>query len=374
MAGIYIHIPFCKQACTYCDFHFSTNQKLRKPVIDALCLEIEMRQSEINEAPSTLYFGGGSPSILDSQQLNQIFRSLSNAFDLSALEEVTLESNPDDHTEEKLNLWKSLGINRLSIGIQSFIDRDLSLMNRAHNAKDAELCVQKAREAGFEKVTIDLIYGIPNQSEEEWKSNIQRAIDLNPEHISAYCLTVEEKTALYHQMEKGEISEKDDEVIEQEYLTLQCMLSESGYVHYEISNFGKPEHLATHNANYWKGLAYIGFGPSAHSFDGANKRSWNISNNAQYIKAVNSGGQFLDEEILRPEDRSNEQIMTGLRRSTGFDLDQFPKEHALMVQQNINAMDDQLKACIWQNESHVGIHPEKWLLADAVIREIMIDS
>ena len=374
MAGIYIHIPFCKQACSYCDFHFSTNQKLRKPVIDALCLEIEMRQSEINEAPSTLYFGGGSPSILDSQQLNQIFRSLSNAFDLSELKEVTLESNPDDHSDEKLALWKSLGINRLSIGIQSFIDRDLKLMNRAHNAQDAQLCVQKARDAGFEKVTLDLIYGIPNQTSVEWRSNIQRAIDLNPQHISAYCLTVEEKTALHHQLVKGEISEKDDEIIEQEYLTLHHMLSKAGYEHYEISNFGKPAHLASHNANYWKGLAYIGFGPSAHSFDGAQKRSWNISNNAQYIKAVNSGGQFLDEETLSAEDRSNEQIMTGLRRSKGFDLEQLPKEHALWVQQNINKLDDQLKACIWQNERHVGIHPENWLLADAVIREIMIDS
>jgi oxygen-independent coproporphyrinogen-3 oxidase len=374
MAGIYIHIPFCKQACTYCDFHFSTSQKLRQPLIDALCREIDLRKNELSEAPTTLYFGGGSPSILSAEELRQILDALTLAFDLSKLKEVTLESNPDDHSSEKLQLWKSLGINRLSIGIQSFIDRDLKFMNRAHNAQDAQLCVQKAREAGFEKVTIDLIYGIPNQTAEEWKNNIQQAIDLNPEHISAYCLTIEEKTALHHQLETGKIIEKEDEKVEQEYLTLHAMLTQAGYAHYEISNFGKPEHLATHNANYWKGLAYIGFGPSAHSFDGANKRSWNISNNAQYIKAINSGGQFLDEETLSAEDRSNEQIMTGLRRSKGFDLDQLPKEHALLVQQNIHAMDDQLKTCIWQNESHVGIHPEKWLLADAVIREIMIDS
>lgn len=372
MAGIYIHIPFCKQACTYCDFHFSTNQKLRKPLIDAMCVEIKQRSHEIKEAPATLYFGGGSPSILNEEELAQIFETLSSSFDVSRLTEVTLESNPDDHSAEKLKLWQSLGVNRLSIGIQSFIDRDLTLMNRAHNAHEASNCVKNAREAGFEKVSIDLIYGIPNQSIDEWKNNIQRAIDLAPEHISAYCLTVEEKTVLHHQVAKNMVTEKDDETIEREFLVLHELLTKAGFEHYEISNFGKPEHMAAHNGNYWQGLEYVGFGPAAHSFDGATKRRWNVSNNPQYIKAISEGGRYWEDEILTDTDRTNEQLMTGLRRHQGIDLSTLPKNHQAVIAQNLQQLNGDLKSCLWQEGEQLGIKPENWLLADALIRELMI--
>ncbi len=372
MAGIYIHIPFCKQACTYCDFHFSTNQKLRKPLIDALCVEIKQRSHEIKEAPATLYFGGGSPSILNEEELAQIFETLSSSFDVSRLTEVTLESNPDDHSAEKLKLWQSLGVNRLSIGIQSFIDRDLILMNRAHNAHEASNCVKNARETGFEKVSIDLIYGIPNQSIDEWKNNIQRAIDLAPEHISAYCLTVEEKTVLHHQVAKNMVTEKDDETIEREFLVLHELLTKAGFEHYEISNFGKPEHMATHNGSYWQGLDYVGFGPAAHSFDGATKRRWNVSNNPQYIKAISEGGRYWEDEILTDTDRTNEQLMTGLRRHQGIDLSTLPKNHQAVIAQNLQQLNGDLKSCLWQEGEQLGIKPENWLLADALIRELMI--
>ena len=374
MSSIYIHIPFCKQACTYCDFHFSTNQKLRQPLADALCQEIAARSDEERGPIQSLYFGGGSPSILSEGELIQIFERLHQHFDLSALSEVTLESNPDDHSSEKLNLWRKLGIDRLSIGIQSFIDRDLELMHRAHNAKEADRCIKASRDAGFESLTIDLIYGIPGQSMAQWQSNVQKAILLEPDHISAYCLTVEDRTALDHQVKKGLVQEKEDDIIEKEYLFLHRKLEDCGFEHYEISNFGKPGKRAIHNSNYWSGRSYLGFGPAAHSFDGKNKRRWNVANNPKYIKAIAEGTLYWEEEILSERDQVNELLLTGLRRKDGVNLTLIKPQHRSAIASSLEALEDHLKQAIDLTDGHLRIKPERWLMADAVIRELMIEE
>ncbi|MEZ4720688.1 MAG: radical SAM family heme chaperone HemW [Flavobacteriales bacterium] len=374
MSGIYVHIPFCKQKCSYCDFHFSTNLKLQNDLVDSLCKEIELQKDYLSEAPQTLYFGGGTPSILSQENLSRIFEALHKYFDLSQLSEVTFESNPDDHSVENLRFWKSLGINRLSIGIQSFIDRDLKLMNRAHNADHAKQCVEQAREAGFESLSIDLIYGIPDQSFDQWKANVQEAIQLNPDHISAYCLTVEPKTALAHMVAKGEIFEKSDEVIEQEYLYLHQTLEAAGYEHYEVSNFSKPGKRAAHNSNYWSGKAYLGIGPSAHSFDGNRKRQWNISNNPTYIKKLRTSEEWFDTETLKETERYNEMIMTGLRTKSGIDISAWPSKTQEELLSSIHKLPTQLKSSIAEDHGRIRISPERWLVSDAIIREIILSS
>lgn len=364
MSGIYIHIPFCKQACTYCDFHFSTNQQLRKPLVEAICKEIEARAGEVKSPIQTIYFGGGSPSILHEGELTLIIETLNASFDLDQVQEFTLESNPDDHTKEKLGTWKNLGVDRLSIGIQSFIDRDLKMMNRAHSSDEALQCVNNAREAGFKKLTIDLIFGIPGQSLDEWKQNVDTAISLNTEHLSAYALSVEERTALAHQVAKGIIAEKDDEQMEREYLFLHDRMLDAGFEHYEISNYSLPESGAVHNASYWSGEPYLGIGPSAHSFDGKNTRRWNVSNNPAYIKALNSDSEYFETEILSEQDRSNEQIMTGLRTAKGI-------ETSVIANKSLISLPSEIRSMLAITESSVRIQPEHWLMSDAIIRELI---
>lgn len=372
MSGIYVHIPFCKQACTYCDFHFSTNQQLRGQLVDALCREIAQRRDELNGPIESLYFGGGSPSILSNDELSQIFGSLHEHFDLSALNECTLESNPDDHSDEKLVHWRSLGIDRLSIGIQSFIERDLRFMNRAHSVEEAAECVPRARRNGFNNITIDLIYGIPGQSHEEWQGNVQKALLLEPDHISSYCLTVEEITALHHLVKTGEVEEKTDESIEKEYLFLHRKLEDCGFEHYEISNFAKPGKRALHNANYWSGNAYLGLGPGAHSFDGNNRRRWNVSNNPKYIKAIADGSKYWEKEELDGRDQTNERLMTGLRRIEGVELREFPASDQRVILDQLEALEPSLQKAIVYESNQLRLDPEHWLLADAVIRELMV--
>ncbi len=369
MSGIYIHIPFCKQKCTYCDFHFSTNLGGQSQMTDAICSEIAARKDYLNKPPTTIYFGGGSPSILTSERLGQIFKSLHQHFDLTQVKEVTLETNPDDHKPEHLKFWKSLGINRLSIGIQSFHDRDLYFMNRAHDSAEAKNCVELARQAGFNSLTIDLIYGIPGQSFEEWKQNIETAIALDTDHISAYCLTIESRTVLAKQLEKGAFDEKSDEEIEQEYLLLHDLLEAAGFEHYEISNFAKPGKEALHNSNYWTGKPYLGIGPSAHSFDGAYTRSWNISNNTTYIKGVNAGETMSESEKLDKIQRINEQIMTGLRTKSGLNYAGWEKPHQRALEASIKKLPKGIR--IRNQNSVVQLDPKNWLLADDVIRRLM---
>jgi len=318
MAGIYIHIPFCKQACYYCDFHFSTSLKKKDELILALIQEIYLRKEEINEPVETIYFGGGTPSVLSNKEIDQILEPIFSLFDVIENPEITLEANPDDLSKERIQELSKSKINRLSIGIQSFYDEDLILMNRAHNAQEALESLKEARNY-FENISIDLIYGIPNMSLERWKTNIQKALDLNIPHISTYALTVEPKTALASLIKNGKVPLPDDGIAHEHFLVLVELLEKSGFVHYELSNFGKPDFFSKNNSAYWLGKKYLGIGPSAHSFDGKN-RSWNIANNSLYIQSISKNELPNEVETLNLQDRYNEYIMTGLRTIWGVSV------------------------------------------------------
>jgi oxygen-independent coproporphyrinogen-3 oxidase len=323
MAGIYIHIPFCRKACHYCNFHFSTALHYKEKLCEAITKELSLRKAELaNLTIETVYFGGGTPSLLLAAELDLILKSLNDNFDLSGVKEFTLEANPDDLNPAFLSYLQTTPINRLSIGIQSFEADHLSWMNRAHTADEGEKSVKLARSFGFHSLSIDLIYGLPNLSEAQWESNIQKAIALQPDHISAYCLTVEQGTALAHEVKNGKVKLIEDELAEAQFLHLRKRLIESGYEHYEISNFAKPEKFAIHNTNYWRGETYLGIGPGAHSFSGL-QRSWNVSHNLQYMNAINSGQLPMEIETLTENNRINESIMTSLRTQWGISLKWF---------------------------------------------------
>ncbi|MES2380255.1 MAG: radical SAM family heme chaperone HemW [Bacteroidota bacterium] len=320
MSGIYIHIPFCKQACFYCNFHFSTQLKNIDDMVEAICKEIHLRHHYLQDKTlASIYFGGGTPSLLNNQQIGQIFEAIQQYFTIAKGAEVTLEANPDDLTAEKLKELKQTPINRLSIGVQSFFDADLKWMNRAHNVNQAETAIALAKEIGFHNITIDLIYGTPGLSNANWLTNINTALALGVNHVSSYALTVEPKTALASFIEKGKYAQTNDEQAAEQFDILVKTLTENGFIHYEISNFGKAGFLAQHNGNYWKGKHYLGIGPSAHSFNTLS-RSWNVANNQAYIQALQNDNFELTEEILSVNDQINEYIMTGLRTIWGCDL------------------------------------------------------
>jgi len=319
MAGIYIHIPFCHQACHYCNFHFSTSKQLIPEVMKAISKEAFLRKGYITEKVETIYFGGGTPSLLSADDLQYTLESLRNNFQFDENIEITLEANPDDIIEEKLIAWKNLGINRLSIGIQSFSETDLQWMNRGHNSKQALSCIELAILQGFNNITIDLIYGTPTLSDEQWQANVQTALSLNVSHLSCYALTVEPKTALALLIQKNKKEEVDADKQARHFELLMQWMQEAGYEHYEISNFAKPGYRSKHNSSYWKGKHYIGLGPSAHSFNGVS-REWNIANNALYISSIEQ--ELLPHEIehLTPAHQLNEYVMTSLRTSEGLSV------------------------------------------------------
>lgn len=320
MSGIYLHIPFCKQACHYCNFHFSTSLHLKEDLVSAICREISLRSDFLdNRQLTSIYFGGGTPSLLNREDLSKIFSELSQHYTWSTDTEITLEANPDDISEASCTMWKEFGINRLSIGIQSFHDIDLKYMNRAHDAAEAHKSLVIATHHGFDNLSIDLIYGSPTTTHDMWIDNISKVINLAPHHISAYALTVEDKTALAHQVKKNPMLMPDQGNAAIQFETLVSELTKAGYDHYEISNFAKVDHYAIHNTNYWRGISYLGIGPSAHSYDGQN-RFWNIANNARYIDAINKNILPIDQENLTSADRYNELVMTGLRTMWGVNL------------------------------------------------------
>ncbi len=326
MAGIYIHIPFCKQACTYCNFHFSTSLALQNDFSVALLKEIELRVTYLNnETVETIYFGGGTPSLLPSSVIAGIMDSIYKNFTISENPEITLECNPDDLNPERLKSWKQVGINRLSVGIQSFFDEDLSWMNRAHDSKQALYSVEMIRAAGFENFSIDLIYGLPGLTDEKWGRNLHTAISLNPNHISCYALTVEPKTALYKMIRMKETEDIKPEKQASQFLTGIKILEAAGFEHYEISSYAKPGKRSRHNSSYWQSKKYLGLGPAAHSFNGIS-RQWNISNNALYIKSLMNGELNMEFETLQTKDLLNEYIMTSLRTIEGMDL-QYVSSH-----------------------------------------------
>lgn len=330
MAGIYIHIPFCKQKCSYCDFHFSTTfGPYRQRMIDALTTEIAERSYEFDGVSlETIYFGGGTPSLLTNQELLQIFSSLREHFDISSVNEITLEANPDDITEESVSMWRAVGVNRLSIGLQSFREEDLKWMNRAHNVEEAQNAVQIAKNGGITNLTVDLIYGLPNLDEQIWMDHLKRVVSMEVQHVSAYCLTVEEKTALASMVERKKIVPASEELQSAHFDSMLNYLTEEGYEQYEISNFSKPGFESKHNTAYWQGKKYMGIGPSAHSFNGSNRR-WNLSNNTIYMKGIEGEGTYFEIEELSGKDLYNERILTGLRTRKGIDPLQLEQEFGL---------------------------------------------
>ena len=325
MSGIYIHIPFCKQACHYCDFHFSTNLKKKDEMVLALAKEIEMRKSEFqDEIVETIYFGGGTPSILQIADLKFLIDAVYKNYKVVENPEITVEANPDDLTENRIIELSKNKVNRLSIGIQSFFEDDLQLMNRAHNVEEAKKCLEIATHY-FDNISIDLIYGVPEMSNEKWLQNIETALSFGVPHISSYALTVEPKTALHSFIQKGIIPQPDDEVAQEHFQILVDKLSENGFIHYELSNFGKENYFSKNNSSYWLGKKYIGIGPSAHSYDGKN-RGWNVSNNSLYIKSIQENKLPIEIETLTKTDRYNEYIMTGLRTIWGVSLERVEQE------------------------------------------------
>ena len=319
MAGIYIHIPFCKKACTYCDFHFSTSLKHAEEMTDAICKEIILKKNRITEQVGSIYLGGGTPSVLPTPYLAKIFNTITQNFSVASNAEITIETNPDDLDAKKIADLRQLPVNRFSIGVQSFYDEDLIWMNRAHNSNEAEVCIKRSQDAGFENLSVDLIYGYPLLTNEKWLKNIAKTIELQTPHISAYSLTVEPKTVLASNIRKGkQIPLNDDQSAEQFQLLIEKSAL-AGFEHYEISNYSLPGKYAVHNTNYWRGVQYLGIGPSAHGFDGTN-RQLNIANNTTYITGLNAGKLVETVEELSNLDRFNEYIMTSLRTMWGVDL------------------------------------------------------
>ena len=325
MSGIYIHIPFCKQACHYCDFHFSTSMKKKEEMVLALSKEIQMRKNESSvKIIETIYFGGGTPSVLTSDEINFLIDTVYQNYQVVENPEITLEANPDDLSQERILELATSKINRLSIGIQSFFEDDLQMMNRAHNSAEAQKCLEIAT-LYFDNISIDLIYGIPRMTNEKWNQNIEKALSFGIPHISSYALTVEPKTALNKLIQTGKIAAPNDDVAQEHFAILVETLEYNGFIHYELSNFAKENYFSKNNSAYWLGKKYIGIGPSAHSYDGFS-RSWNVANNSIYLKSIQEDKLPNENEILSATDRYNEYIMTGLRTIWGVSLDRVENE------------------------------------------------
>ena len=320
MSSIYIHIPFCKQACHYCDFHFSTSLQRKEEMIQALAKELVLRKKELNEEVETIYFGGGTPSLLSTVELQYLIDTVYENYTVIDNPEITLEANPDDLTNEKIKELAVSPVNRLSIGIQSFFEEDLKIMNRSHNSEQAKKCLEEATRH-FDNITVDLIYGIPNMSNERWKENLQTVFDFGINHISSYALTVEPKTALASFIRNGKYPDVSEELALEHFNILVAATEKRGFINYEVSNFGKPNFFSKHNTSYWLGKSYLGFGPSAHSFNGK-QRSWNVSNNIKYCKALRENIIPNETETLSQSDVFNETMMIGLRTIWGVDLEQ----------------------------------------------------
>ena len=343
MAGIYIHIPFCRQACHYCNFYFTTSITQKKNLVDAIIREITLSKEYLaGETIETIYFGGGTPSLLDTDEIRTIIDTIYNVHQKVVLRELTLEANPDDLTKEKiadLALLRTIGLDRLSIGVQSFFDADLIYMNRAHNSGEAKDAIRRAHDAGFENLTIDLIYGTPTMSDENWIANIDQAFALSIPHISSYALTVEPKTHLDRDIRKGKALPVDETHCSRQFDILMEQMVAHGYDQYEISNYALPGRHAIHNTNYWRGQKYLGLGPSAHSFDG-NSRRWNVANNQQYIKSIMEGNIPYEVEHLTPAQQTNEYIMTSLRTMWGCDMGKLQAaSHMSLVMESLTSID-----------------------------------
>ncbi len=374
MAGIYIHIPFCKQACTYCDFHFSTSMANKEKVVDAILKEMELRADFVrNDGIQTLYFGGGTPSLLNADALQKILIAVRANFHLAEEFEFTFEANPDDLTEQKVDMLAQKGVNRLSIGIQSFNDKYLEWMNRAHRTDESIACISRAQAAEITNISIDLMYGLPGLDAAEWKGEIERAIDLGVTHISAYCLTVEPNTALGYRVRKGKDNPVNEEAASEQFEILVRKLAEAGFEQYEVSNFAREGSYSKHNTAYWQGVPYLGLGPSAHSFKPA-YREWNVANNMRYLRDIEAGILPLTREELSIENRINEWIMTGLRTKWGIDFEYGIAEFGVDLRIENRAF---LEKIVVEEEaaltgSTLKLTPKGLFLADGIAAELFV--
>jgi oxygen-independent coproporphyrinogen III oxidase len=374
-AGIYLHIPFCKQACVYCNFHFSTSLKYKDEVLEAILRELAMRRDYLKGvAIETIYIGGGTPSLLSADEINQIFETILQYYPVETIKEFTLEANPDDLDKQYLKSLRNTPVDRLSIGVQSFRDEDLQYMKRAHDARQADYAIKAAQDAGFGNLTIDLIYGTPGLTDAGWKANLAAMRKLEIPHFSAYALTVEEKTALHHNILHKKSAPVDPEQSAGQFEILAEQAAVMGYEQYEISNFAMPRKYAIHNTNYWRGLPYLGIGPSAHSFDGSSRR-WNVANNALYTKGILAEDKpVFEEEKLTPEQHLNEYIMTSLRTMWGCDLDKIAQEWdgalATTVEKSSHLFQE--KKWVKQEDRKLVLTNEGKLFADRIAAELFV--
>ena len=373
MSNLYIHYPYCKQACHYCNFHFSTMKRGRDQIMGLIEKELEIRVNEVKSPLDSIYFGGGSPSLISSKSLGCFIQKIKEDFEISNEVEITMEVNPDDVSKDYLLGLKESGINRLSLGIQSFFEKDLQLMNRAHSADQAHKSLGLVGKY-FDNFSLDLIYGMPNSNLLDWKKNISLALEHNPLHISAYALTVEKKTALYHQIKQKRVKPLSDEVVKNQYDFLIDKMDSEGYINYEFSSFGKPGYFSVNNQNYWNGKAYLGLGPSAHSYDGIGQRSWNVSNNNLYAAGVNSKKLDLESETLNTKDMYNEYIMTGLRKIDGLSLDHikkvFGKTYASYLEEQVGRHLDQ-RNIFWDGD-YLKVSKQSKFLTDGIAADLFI--
>lgn len=372
---IYIHIPFCKQKCSYCNFHFSTSLNFKDEMIAAMKKEIFLRKDELQvKNLQSLYFGGGTPSILSGDEINALIDEVLKYFNFNHDIEITLEANPDDLDKSFLKSLSNSPVNRLSIGTQSFFDEDLKLMNRAHNASEAEGSIKRAQDFGFENLSIDLIYGSPTSNLEIWKENLKKTLALEVPHISSYALTVEPKTALENWISKGKVISPKEEEQNKEFYYMIDFLKDHNFEHYEISNFAKPGFHSRHNSAYWKYNEYLGIGPSAHSYNGFDVRSWNVANNQQYIKKLGSNLLAKEEEVLSQEDQFNEMIMIGLRTTWGVDLESLKNKFSEQILEKFTTeIKNKLNNGILMTENnHLKIPEKHWFMADGIASDLFM--
>ncbi len=372
---IYVHIPFCKQKCSYCNFHFSTSFNFKEEMIASIKREISLRKDELSvNALSSLYFGGGTPSLLTVGELQSLTDEVLKYFSFDSNIEITLEANPDDLNENFLKALSGTNFNRLSIGTQSFFDEDLKMMNRAHNASEAESSIKRAQDFGFENISIDLIYGSPTSNFEGWKSNLLKTIELQVPHVSSYALTVEPKTALNQWIAQKKIAAPEESEQNREFYYLSGFLKEHGFDHYEISNFGKPGFYSQHNSGYWKYQEYLGVGPSAHSYNGKNQRSWNLANNKKYIDLLQQNKLANETEILLEKDQFNEMLMIGLRTSWGVDLDTLKRKFS---PEFFGFLNNEIQPKLQEGilvieDGHLKIPEKHWFLADGIASDLFM--
>ncbi|HXB39536.1 MAG TPA: radical SAM family heme chaperone HemW [Bacteroidia bacterium] len=374
MSGLYIHIPFCRKACTYCDFHFSTNLEKQEQLVNAICKEIKERKNYLADKKlNSIYFGGGTPSILNVAEVKKILDSVYDYFEVDKSAEVTFELNPEDAEPKYLSEIRKTGVNRLSVGLQSFNNEELQWMNRVHTAQQSVDCIKIAKESGFENISIDLIYGSRFQNGKSWKSTLQKVFDLNVPHISSYNLTIEGKTKLHDQLQKKAEPEVDTELSSRLFDILMEEMQKHGYEHYEISNFCKPGFMAVHNSSYWKGAHYLGVGPAAHSYNGVSRR-FNMKSNSGYLRAIEAGKNYWEEEILTEADKYNEYVLTRLRTNWGCDTDEIAELFGHKYKEYFIRNLHQYETYISRNKNKITLNKKGKHFADGIASDLFLTS